>query len=78
MSSEKLTFDNYWRALPVEARRHAAYAAGTSDEYIKKYLLTHKRTPSAALVTRLYNALPAEKGGFTHDDLVLYFFKRGV
>jgi hypothetical protein len=75
MSVEDTTFPDYWNKLPVDERRRVAGTAGTTDEYVKKYLLTHKRRPSTALVRRLYAALPVDKGGFTQDAVTLFFFR---
>ena len=70
----KPTFDEWWKLQPTGIRRDVALRAGTSDEYVCKYLLTKLRVPRPPLVKRLFHCLPAGHP-FEHQDLVNFFFK---
>jgi hypothetical protein len=71
----KENFGDWWKAQPASVRRDCAFRAGTSDDYICKYLIPKHRTPRLPLVKRLFHCLPSGHP-FDHQDLVNFFFNK--
>jgi len=66
-------FSTWWNSRPSEERTGMALRAGTSDEYVKKFLLTRNKVPRLPLVKRLAQQMPKDSG-ITAEMLRNWFY----